>query len=201
MACTHLDTVKFTDLPDPLLGCEECLKKPGSWWVHLRMCLECGKVGCCDNSPNKHATAHFHESAPPADPLGRAGRGVAVVLRRRGLPGLMPGDWPELPYEPWRDTRDTLHMYLQIVGKVRLALAPMEPQWAQVPLYVTARGLNTSPIPHENGVFDIDVDLIAHAVSVRTAKGALERVPARAAQRGRVLRAADGRARQRPACQ
>ena len=86
-------------------------------------------------------------------------------------------DWPELPYEPWRDTRDTLHLYLQIVGKVRLALAPMEPQWAQVPLYVTARGLNTSPIPHANGVFDIDVDLLAHAVTVRTAKGALERVP------------------------
>jgi hypothetical protein len=85
-------------------------------------------------------------------------------------------DWPELPYEAWRDTKDTLHMYLQIVGKVRLALAPMEPQWAQVPLYVTARGLHTSPIPHPNGVFDIDVDFIAHTVSVRTAAGALERV-------------------------
>ena len=85
-------------------------------------------------------------------------------------------DWPELPYEAWRDTRDTLHMYLQIIGKVRLALAPMEPQWAQVPLYVTARGLNTSPIPHRNGVFDIDVDLTEHVVSVRTVAGALERV-------------------------
>ena len=51
----------MTDLPDPLLGCEECLKKAGRW-VHLRMCLACGKVGCCDNSPNRHATAHFHES-------------------------------------------------------------------------------------------------------------------------------------------
>ena len=76
--------------------------------------------------------------------------------------------WPELPYEAWRPTRDTLHMYMQIVGKVRLALAPMEPQWGQVPLYVTARGLNTSPIPHPAGVFDIDVDLIDHVVSVRT---------------------------------
>ncbi|HVN60389.1 MAG TPA: UBP-type zinc finger domain-containing protein [Gaiellaceae bacterium] len=63
--CSHLDTIRVTDLPDPLLGCEECLKKPGSWWVHLRMCLECGKVGCCDQSPNKHATVHFHESAHP----------------------------------------------------------------------------------------------------------------------------------------
>jgi hypothetical protein len=82
--------------------------------------------------------------------------------------------WPELPYEAWRDTRWTLHLHLQVIGKVRLALAPMEPEWAQVPLYVTARGLNTSPIPHANGVFDIDVDLIDHVVSVRTAAGAVE---------------------------
>jgi hypothetical protein len=85
-------------------------------------------------------------------------------------------EWPELPYEAWRDTRWTLHLYLQIIGKVRLALAPMEPEWAQVPLYVTARGLNTSPIPHANGVFDIDVDLIDHVVAVRTAGGDIERV-------------------------
>ena len=88
-----------------------------------------------------------------------------------------PGDWPELPYEAWRPTRDTLHMYLQVIGKVRLALAPMEPQWGQVPLYVTARGLNTSPLPHAAGVFDIDVDLIDHAVSVRVAHGGIERIP------------------------
>jgi hypothetical protein len=85
-------------------------------------------------------------------------------------------DWPELPYAAWRDTKQTLHMYLQVVGKVRLALAPMEPQWAQVPLYVTARGLNTSPIPHPNGVFDVDVDLVDHVVSVRTGDGTVEQV-------------------------
>ena len=45
-------------------GCEECLKI-GSRWVHLRVCEECGKVGCCDNSPNRHATAHFHETNHP----------------------------------------------------------------------------------------------------------------------------------------
>ena len=67
-------------------------------------------------------------------------------------------------------------MELQIVGKLRLALAPMEPQWSQVPLHVTARGLETTPIPHPNGVFDVDVDLIDHVVSVRTAAGAIERV-------------------------
>ena len=92
-------------------------------------------------------------------------------------PGSTDDAWPELPYEAWRPTRDTLHMYLQVIGKVRLALAPMEPQWAQVPLYVTARGLNTSPIPHPAGVFDIDVDLIDHVVAVRTVRGSVERIP------------------------
>ena len=85
-------------------------------------------------------------------------------------------DWPELPYGAWRATRDTLHMYLQAIGKVRLALAPMEPQWAQVPLHVTARGLNTSPIPHPSGVFEIDVDLLEHVVSVRTVRGSVRRI-------------------------
>jgi uncharacterized UBP type Zn finger protein len=46
-------------------GCEECLKM-GSRWVHLRLCLQCGHVGCCDSSPNKHATKHFHEVGHPA---------------------------------------------------------------------------------------------------------------------------------------
>jgi Family of unknown function (DUF5996) len=91
----------------------------------------------------------------------------------------MPADltWPELPYDAWRDTRHTLHRYLQIIGKLRLALAPAEPEWAHVPLYVTARGMHTSPIPHPNGVFDVDVDLIDHVVSVRTAAGGVGRLP------------------------
>ena len=62
--CTHLETIAVDDLPDPVLGCEECLKT-GSEWVHLRMCTSCGKVGCCDNSPNRHATAHFEEAGHP----------------------------------------------------------------------------------------------------------------------------------------
>jgi uncharacterized UBP type Zn finger protein len=63
-SCTHLDTAQVTELPGPPLGCEECLKT-GDSWVHLRMCLSCGKVGCCDSSPNRHATAHFHEKGHP----------------------------------------------------------------------------------------------------------------------------------------
>ena len=62
--CSHLDTVKFVDPPDDIPGCEDCLKI-GGWWVHLRMCQECGHIGCCDNSPNRHATAHYHSSSHP----------------------------------------------------------------------------------------------------------------------------------------
>ena len=63
-SCSHASSVRMTELPDPLLGCEECLKT-GSRWMHLRMCLSCWKIGCCDNSPGRHATAHFHESEHP----------------------------------------------------------------------------------------------------------------------------------------
>jgi uncharacterized UBP type Zn finger protein len=62
-SCAHLGTIVVTELPEPL-ECEECVRI-GSHWVHLRMCLQCGKIGCCDNSPNRHATAHFAETAHP----------------------------------------------------------------------------------------------------------------------------------------
>jgi len=62
--CTHLDQIQVTELPESTDGCEECLKV-GDPWLHLRICLICGKVGCCDDSPNKHATAHAHESGHP----------------------------------------------------------------------------------------------------------------------------------------
>ena len=86
--------------------------------------------------------------------------------------------WPELPYGAWKDTLDTLHMKLQIVGKVRLALAPFEPQWANVPLYLTARGLTTTPMQSATGlIFGVDVDLIDHHVAIRTVNGEVRRVP------------------------
>ena len=55
--CTHLDQVALSRLPDSVEGCEECLAA-GTPWVHLRICLGCGHVGCCDSSPERHATAH-----------------------------------------------------------------------------------------------------------------------------------------------
>jgi uncharacterized UBP type Zn finger protein len=57
-ACTHLDSVEILGVPDEIAGCEECLAL-GMQWVHLRMCQSCGHIGCCDNSPGKHATAHY----------------------------------------------------------------------------------------------------------------------------------------------
>jgi hypothetical protein len=60
--CTHLDTIAH--LKSSAEGCEDCLKI-GSRWVHLRLCTQCGHQGCCDSSPNKHATAHFHATKHP----------------------------------------------------------------------------------------------------------------------------------------
>ena len=62
--CTHADMIKATRPEHRVAGCEECLKIGGRW-VHLRMCLTCGKIGCCDNSPNKHARAHWEETGHP----------------------------------------------------------------------------------------------------------------------------------------
>ncbi|HET6953011.1 MAG TPA: UBP-type zinc finger domain-containing protein [Acidimicrobiales bacterium] len=60
--CAHLDTVSGASPSSD--GCEDCLRT-GDRWVHLRMCQECGHVGCCDSSPNRHATAHFHAAGHP----------------------------------------------------------------------------------------------------------------------------------------
>jgi uncharacterized UBP type Zn finger protein len=62
--CTHLGQVRILDAPEEIAGCEDCLKIGGRW-VHLRMCQSCGHIGCCDNSPNRHATAHNAETAHP----------------------------------------------------------------------------------------------------------------------------------------
>jgi hypothetical protein len=60
--CPHYHLIE--DVTPSADGCEECLKT-GSWWVHLRLCRTCGHVGCCDQSPNRHATKHFHATAHP----------------------------------------------------------------------------------------------------------------------------------------
>jgi hypothetical protein len=79
--------------------------------------------------------------------------------------------WPALPLSAWADTYATLHMWTQIVGKVRLALSPHINHWWEVPLYVNARGLTTSPIPYRKGVFEVQFDFIDHRLDVTTCIG------------------------------
>jgi hypothetical protein len=79
--------------------------------------------------------------------------------------------WPALPLEAWRDTYATLHMWTQIVGKIRLAQSPPINHWWQVTLYVTGRGLTTSPMPYGQRTFQIDFDFIDHVLNVHTGEG------------------------------
>jgi hypothetical protein len=83
--------------------------------------------------------------------------------------------WPELPLQAWQATYATLHMWTQIVGKVRLALSPKLNHWWEVALYVNALGLTTSPIPYDAGIFEIQFDFIHHKLFIRTNRDA-ERV-------------------------
>lgn len=80
-------------------------------------------------------------------------------------------DWPELPLAAWQDTYRTLHMWTQIVGKVRMALCPPLNHWWHVTLYVTPRGLTTGPIPCPGGLFDIEFDFHAHTLSISASEG------------------------------
>lgn len=80
--------------------------------------------------------------------------------------------WPALPLEAWRDTYATLHMWTQIVGKTRLALAPMENHWWQVTFYVTPRGLTTSAMPCGDRSIEVEFDFISHALAMRSSDGA-----------------------------
>jgi hypothetical protein len=79
-----------------------------------------------------------------------------------------PDLWPELPLSAWQDTYATLHMWSQIVGKVRLALSPRMNHWWEVPLYVSATGLTTSPIPYDRGIFEVTFDFIDHQLMIQT---------------------------------
>ncbi|MGH7649031.1 MAG: DUF5996 family protein [Gemmatimonadaceae bacterium] len=87
--------------------------------------------------------------------------------------------WPDLPLARWKDTYATLHMWTQIVGKTRLAHAPMVNHWWQVALYVTPRGLTTSSMPAGDGVrsFSVEFDFIAHELDVRSSDGRSAKVP------------------------
>jgi len=88
-----------------------------------------------------------------------------------------PDAWPSLPLSKWRDTYATLHMWTQIVGKIRLALAPMINHWWQTTLYVTPRGLTTSPMPYGTRAVQIDFDFLDHKLRIETSDGDRRTVP------------------------
>ena len=85
--------------------------------------------------------------------------------------------WPRLALDEWAPTQTTLQRWTQMVGKTRLALAPMQNHWWQVVLYVTGRGLTTSPIPYNGGTFDISFDFTAHKLFARTSDGDVRTLP------------------------
>jgi hypothetical protein len=118
--CSHEHLVR--DVTPSADGCEECLKT-GDWWVHLRLCRICGHVGCCDDSPNRHARAHFHATGHPViegydPPEGWAGAGstrcssTSATARRRirgRSQGLFEAMGEPTPYRPVYCTRALIH--------------------------------------------------------------------------------------------
>src|SRR5262245_41307298 len=84
--------------------------------------------------------------------------------------------WPSLRVDDWVSTRDTLHMWTQIVGKVRLAHAPLLNHWWEVTLYVTPRGLSTSTIPYQTQAFDLEFDFLEHQLVIRVSNGTSRQV-------------------------
>jgi hypothetical protein len=99
-----------------------------------------------------------------------------------GVAALLPpipkfGTWPGLDWDQWKDTAETLHMYMQIVGKTRLALTPLQNHWWNVPLYLTSRGLWTSPMPAPDGqLLDVEFDFLAHQLVCRTSHGDIRKI-------------------------
>ena len=85
--------------------------------------------------------------------------------------------WPALPFSSWQDTCETLHMWSQIVGKVRLAFAPLTNHWWNVPFYVNARGLTTSSIPYGGGAFELQFDFVEHRLELSTTAGNVRSIP------------------------
>jgi hypothetical protein len=80
-------------------------------------------------------------------------------------------DWPALPLGEWENTYHTLHMWTQIVGKIRMGLTPLQNHWWNTALYVSTRGLTTSPIPYQGCAFELEFDFIHHRLAIRTSAG------------------------------
>ena len=91
----------------------------------------------------------------------------------------MNNSWPELKFAEWQDTLGTLHMWTQVVGKIRLEQTPLVNHWWNVPLYVSARGLTTSAMPYEERIFEIEFDFIDHQLLIKCSDGSTSTLPLR----------------------
>src|SRR2546429_6542321 len=96
---------------------------------------------------------------------------VYISTSRYVYPIMTNNPWPFLVLEDWQDTLATLHMWTQIVGKIRLATTPLVNHWWNVPLYVSARGLTTSAMPYEKISFEIEFDFIEHMLTINCSDG------------------------------
>jgi hypothetical protein len=96
---------------------------------------------------------------------------------RRAQAGSVLETWPALPYEAWQETLDTLHMWTQMVGKVKLELVPFLNQWWEVAFTVTARGLTTGAIPYDHRIFQVDFDFLDHRLTVAVNDGSTRAIP------------------------
>ena len=92
-------------------------------------------------------------------------------------PGALPDQWPSLPLEAWSDTYATVHLWTQILGKIRLAQSPWLNHSWHVTLYVTARGLSTAPVPHGARTFQIDLDFVDHQLTIQSSDGSRSALP------------------------
>ncbi len=84
--------------------------------------------------------------------------------------------WPALPYSQWKDTLDTLHMWMQIVGKVKLALCPFLNQWWETAFYVTSTGMTTGAIPYKTQAFEVDFNFLTHVLTISTSKNKIKHI-------------------------
>jgi hypothetical protein len=91
----------------------------------------------------------------------------------------MNDSWPELKFADWKDTLATLHMWTQVVGKIRLEQTPLVNHWWNVPLYVSARGLTTTAVPYQERIFEIEFDFIEHQLRIECSDGAAKTLPLR----------------------
>src|SRR5690349_5609275 len=95
---------------------------------------------------------------------------MITFVDRRSVEAL---HWPPLPLAEWEPTYETVHLWTQILGKTRLALSPMQNHYWQTALYVSTRGLTTSPMPYEHGLIEIELDLVTHELFARTSNGVI----------------------------